>query len=115
MKRIIIPIYWGFDGKDNYTTKIGNYALSKIAEKMVNRIIKNDWAYLHGNRYWYKSMSFKKYFVEFKRTCKGKKYDYMYLKSKNYVWGFAVYLALLWGYDRDSLEMDWEEIIYKEE
>ncbi len=106
---IVIPNYWGWEYHQDYYQKRGDYFLRNIAFQLVKRMRDKD-----AKRTWFKRQSFRRYFDAYKRSWQFKHYPGLgNKKTQKYIWSFAVYVALNWGYDIEELEKDWMYSIHE--
>ncbi len=102
---IIILNYWGYDLKSDYYRNQANHSLRRLALANVLRLQKT-------RTLGEKRMSYRRYFSGYKRVAHYKSYPGLFSKEvQKYIWSFARYCALSFGYDLEELENDWHESI----
>lgn len=102
MKYIVVLNDWGYRNELEWLEKKGNFSIKCLAVKLVKR--------MPGcPTRWQKSIAFRKFFTAYKRNATGKTYQGMFSDDvKDHVWSYAVHIALVFQYDLDELEHDWE-------
>lgn len=102
---IVILNYWGYETHRNYYRKQANHALRVLAQSLIKRLMKTKTL---GE----KRIAYRRYFTAYNRTAHYRIYPGLFSKEvKSYIWSYARYLALNFGYDMEELENDWKVTI----
>lgn len=102
---IIILNYWGYETSGHYYKHNANHSLKILALANILRLKKTRTL---GER----RISYRRYFSGYKRVAHYKSYPGLFSKEvQKYIWSYARYLALSFGYDLEELENDWHESI----